>query len=210
MNNTDAPTFENTILALEESSPILDRTVAVFSNLDESNSSPEMQEIDSEFYALLSVHNDEVSMNPKLFERIKYLYDNRDSVDYTTAQRLLVEKSYKGFVRNGALLDDAAKEELKKVNANLSDLYLKFNKNLLSATNAFELVVTDSAQLSGIPATCVALAAETAANSSRSGQWVFTLHAPSRLPVLTYADNRDIRETMYKGYTNSCFIGRIQ
>ncbi len=207
INNPETPTFENTILALEESSPILDRTVAVFSNLDESNSSPEMQEIGSEFYSLLSVHSDEISMNPKLFERIKYLYDHRDSVDYTTAQRLLVEKSYKGFVRNGALLDDASKEELKKVNAKLSDLYLKFNQNLLSATNAFEIVISDSTQLSGIPSTCVALAAETAANSGRKGQWVFTLHAPSRLPVLTYADNRDLREMMYKGYTTLASSG---
>ena len=146
-------------------------------------------------------------MNPKLFERVKALYDNRDKAGYTTAQRRAVEQSYKSFVRNGALLDDAKKEELKAINTKLSDLYLKFNKNLLNATNAFELVVTDKSQLSGIPAPVVATAAETAAKKGMEGKWVFTLHAPSRLPVLQYADNRDIREKMYKGYTTQASSG---
>ena len=207
VNNPEKPTFENTINALDHSGPILDRVTAVFMNLDESNSNAQMDAIGAEFYPMLSAHGDEIAMNPKLFERVKALYDNRDKAGYTTAQRRAVEQSYKSFVRNGALLDDAKKEELKAINTKLSDLYLKFNKNLLNATNAFELVVTDKSQLSGIPAPVVATAAETAAKKGMEGKWVFTLHAPSRLPVLQYADNRDIREKMYKGYTTQASSG---
>ncbi len=208
VNNPAAPTLENTIIALDHSGPILEKVCMVFFNLDESNSTPEMVEIGEEFYPLYSTHTDEISMNPKLFERVKTLYDNRDKENYTPAQRLMIEKSYEGFVRNGALLDDAGKEVLKSLNSKLSDLYQKFNKNLLNATNEFELVVTDKAKLSGLPATSIAVAAEEAKSRGKEGQWVFTLHAPSRLPLLQYADDRDLREQMYKGYTTLASSGK--
>lgn len=205
--NTEAPTLENTIIALDHSSPILDKVCAVFFNLDESNSSPEMNAIGEEFYPLLSKHSDEIAMNPRLFERIKVLYDNRDKMNYSKAQRLLIEKSYESMVRNGALLDEANKSELKELNGKLADLYLKFNKNLLSATNAFSIVVDNKEELKGLPATSIAVAAEEAAKRGLEGKWVFTLHAPSRLPLLQYADNRDLREKMYKGYTTLASSG---
>lgn len=207
VNNPAEPTLENTIIALDHSGPILERVCNVFFNLDESNSTPEMTKIGEEFYPLYSAHTDEISMNPKLFERVKKLYDNRDNMNYTTAQKLMIEKSYESFVRNGALLDDAKKEELKNINGKLADLYQKFNKNLLNATNAFELVVDDESQLSGLPATSIAVAAEEAKTRGKEGKWVFTLHAPSRLPLLQYADNRDLREKMYKGYTTLASSG---
>ena len=159
-----------------------------------------MTAIGEEFYPLYSAHSDEISMNEKLFARIKTLYDNRDKMNYTKSQRLAIEKSYKDMVRNGALLNDADKAELKAINSRLSDLYLKFNKNLLTATNAFELVVDDKAKLSGLPETSIAVAAKGPTS-------VFTLHAPSRLPLLQYADNRELREKMYKGYTTLASSG---
>lgn len=207
VNNPEAPTFENTIVALDHSGPLLERVCLVFMALDESNSTPEMTAIGEEFYPLYSAHSDEISMNEKLFARIKTLYDNRDKMNYTKSQRLAIEKSYKDMVRNGALLNDADKAELKAINSRLSDLYLKFNKNLLTATNAFELVVDDKAKLSGLPETSIAVAAEEAAKRNMKGKWVFTLHAPSRLPLLQYADNRELREKMYKGYTTLASSG---
>jgi peptidyl-dipeptidase Dcp len=167
-----------------------------------------MTAIGEQFYPLLSAHSDEVSMNDKLFKRVKTLYDNRKSQKYTPAQLLLIEKSYKNFVRNGALLNDAQKAELKKINSNLSDLYQTFNKNLLAATNEFSIVVDDKAQLAGLPESVIATAAETANKRGLNGKWVFTLHAPCRLPVLQYADNRDLREKMYKGYTTLASSGK--
>ncbi len=207
VNNPEAPTFDNTIVALDHSGPILDRVCAVFMNLDESNSNAEMDAIGSEFYPLVSAHQDEISMNPKLFVRVKALYDARANAGYDRAQLRAVEQAYKSFVRSGALLSDSKKEELKNINSRLSDLYLKFNKNLLNATNAFDITVGDKSQLAGLPANVVASAAETASKRGLDGKWVFTLHAPSRLPVLQYADNRDLREKMYKGYTTLASSG---
>jgi len=207
VNNPEAPTFKNTIEALDHSGPILERVCAVFMNLDESNSNAEMDAIGAEFYPLVSAHQDEISMNPALFKRVKALYDNREKARYDKAQMRAVEQSYKNFVRNGALLSDAQKDELKAINGKLSDLYLKFNKNLLNATNAFAITIDDKSKLSGLPANVVATAAETAAKRGMEGKWVFTLHAPSRLPVLQYADNRDLREKMYKGYTSQASSG---
>jgi peptidyl-dipeptidase Dcp len=208
VNNPEAPTFENTIVALDHSGPILERVANVFFNLDESNSTPEMTEVGEEFYPLFSAHSDEVSMNPGLFKRIKTLYDNRESAGYTRAQLLAVEKAYKEMVRSGALLDSKKQEELKSINASLADLYQKFNKNLLSATNAFSIVVDNKKELSGLPATSIAVAkAEAEKRGLGDGKWVFTLHAPSRLPLLQYADSRSLREKMYKGYTSLASSG---
>ncbi len=207
VNNPDEPTFENTILALDRSGAILERVNLVFSGLSESNGSPEMDEIAAKAMPMVSQFSDEMMMNEGLFNRVKKLYDNRDSVDYTVAQRRAIEQSYKNFTRNGALLDSAGKAQLTDVNLKLTDLYLKFNKNLLEATNAFEIVVDDEADLAGIPANVVAKAAETAAQRGKEGKWVFTLHGPSRLPVLQFADNRDLRERMYRGYTSLASSG---
>lgn len=201
VNNPETPTFENTILAMDKSGELLERVSLVFFALSESDSSDEMVAVAEEAMPLVSAFQDEVSMNDGLFNRVKYLYDHRDETDYTTAQRYAIEKSYKSFTRNGALLDSARKEQLKQLNLRLTDLQLKFNKNLLDATNEFEIAVTDTAMLAGIPASTVATAAEEAAARGKEG-WVFTLHAPSRLPVLQYADNRDLRRQMYRGYTS--------
>ena len=205
VSNPEPATFENTIMPLERSGEILDRVATVFFALDESNSSPEMVEIAETFYPKYSQFGDEMTMNDALFQRIKTVYDNREGLD--PDQRRAVESYYKTFVRNGALLEADKKEELKAVNTDLANLYLTFNKNLLNATNAFEIVVEDSARLAGLPQSSIAQAADEAKSRGMEGKWVFTLHAPSRLPLLQFADDRDLRQQMYEGYTNLAFDG---
>lgn len=201
-DNKAKPTFDNTILAMEKSGQLLNRVMLVFSSLDETDNTPEMQALSEKIYPMVSAASDEISMNPKLFKRVKYLYDNRDKMNLSVAQKRAVEASYKSFTRNGALLNKKQQAELKAVNMRLTDLYLAYNKNLLAATNNFEIVVSDPAELAGIPAGIVATAATEAEKRGKAGKWVFTLHAPSRLPVLKYADSRDLRRKMYEGYIN--------
>ena len=183
--NPEAPTFANTILALDNISPTLERVMSVLMSLTEAHSSPELQTVSEELLPRYTAFSDEMMMNPALFQRVKYLYDRR----------------------NGALLDADKQARLKDVNSRLANLYIKFNKNLLEATNAFEIVVDNKEDLAGIPQSTVDNAAEEAKSRGKEGKWVFTLHAPSRLPVLQYADNRSIREKMWKGYTENAQSG---
>ncbi len=206
-NNPEKPTFDNTILAMEKSGELLQKVMLVFGALDETDNNAEMQAISEKAYPMTSVASDEISMNEKLFQRVKYLYDNRESLGLTGPQKRAVELSYKDFTRNGALLSAEKKEELKAINTRLTDLYLKFNRNLLASTNSFEIVVDNESELAGLPAGIVATAASEAASRGKSGKWVFTLHAPSRLPVLKYADNRELRRKMYEGYMNLASTG---
>ncbi len=201
-NNPATPTFDNTILAMEKSGALLEKVMLVFGALDETDNNEHMLAISEKAYPMVSAASDEIMMNDKLFKRVKYLYDNRDKLNLDGPQKRAVELSYKSFTRNGALLSAEKKEELKNLNNELTQLFLSFNKNLLASTNKFELVVTDPAELKGIPAGIVSTAAEEAAKRGKQGQWVFTLHAPSRLPVLKYADSRSLREKMYNGYMN--------
>ena len=202
-SSDETPTFENTIGAFEDAATLLNKVVLVFSALEESNSSPEMVEIAEEFYPELSQSQDAIMMNEKLFDRFKYLYENRDSLGLASDQVRAVETYYKDFVRAGALLSPEDKEKLMELNTQLTSLYLTFNKNLLNATNDFSIVIENEEELSGLPQSSIAVAAEEAKERGLGdGKWVFTLHAPSRLPVLQYADNRALREKMYKGYTS--------
>ncbi|MDE6207312.1 MAG: M3 family metallopeptidase [Muribaculaceae bacterium] len=205
VSNPDEPTFDNTIMPLEHSGDILERVAMVFFALDESNSSDEMVKIAETFYPTYSQFSDEMTMNDSLFTRIKHVYDNRDGLD--ADKKRAVEQYYKDFVRNGALLSAEDKEQLKAVNTELANLYLQFNKNLLNATNAFEIVVDDEARLAGLPEGSIAQAADEAKARGYEGKWVFTLHAPSRLPLLQYAADRDLRQQMYEGYTTLAFEG---
>ena len=199
--NPEEPTFENTILALDRSGLTLERVVMTFGALDEAHSTDELAKVSEEFYPRQQQWSDEVAMNPALFARIKSVYDRRDSLNLTTAQRRLVEKNYQQAVRQGAELAPAQQDSLKALNAQLTDLFLKFNKNLLNATNAFAITVTDSTRLAGLPASVVTAAAETATERGLpKGNWVFTLHGPSRLPVLQYAADRSLRKEMWEGY----------
>lgn len=208
VNNPQKPTFDNTILAMEKSGELSSRVMSVFGSLSECMSSPEMESVAEEFFPLYSAANDEIMMNDKLFARVKTIYDNLDKLKLDGPQRRAVEESYREFVRNGALLSPEKKEALKKLNNTLTELYLKFNKNLLNATNTFSIVIDNKDELAGLPASTVALAADEAASRGLKGKWVFTLHAPSRLPVLQFADNRDLRRKMYQGYTTLASSGQ--
>ena len=210
VSNSEKPTFANTILALDRSGELVEKTMMLFSALDEAMSSPELVDVAADVYAMYQQWGDEMSMNPELFKRVKYLYEQRDSMDLTVPQRRLIESTYKDFTRNGALLDAASQGSLKRLNADLTDMYLKYNKNLLNATNQFYVTVDDSSRLAGIPAANVAAAAEEAvARGLGEGKWVFTLHAPSRLPLLQYAADRELRRLVYEGYTSLASTGEF-
>lgn len=206
-NQKATPTFDNTILAMEKSGELTTRVMGVLMSLSEADSNPELQKVADEAMLLYGSTVDNVMMNDKLFERVKYLYDNRAKLGLSGPRRRAVEKSYRDFTRNGALLSAADKEELKKLNNRLTELYSKFNSNLLKATNSYQLVVDDPAMLSGLPESTIALAADEAKQRGLDGKWVFTLHAPSRLPVLQFADNRDLRRQIYEAYTTQASLG---
>ncbi|MBQ1986571.1 MAG: M3 family metallopeptidase [Muribaculaceae bacterium] len=200
--NPATPDFENTILALDNSGQLLNKVAYVFFALSESDNTPEMQELNPKISSLLTAHSDNMGMNADLFNRIHDVYNRRDSLGLNTAQLRLLDNYYKDFVRSGALLDEEKKAGLKVVNQQLSDAFIAFNENVLNGTNNWELVVENEAELSGLPEGTIATAAEEAKARGKEGKWVFTLHAPSRLAVLTYANNRDLREKIWKGYTS--------
>lgn len=194
----DVPTFENTVVALDQSGEILDRVSAVFGAIRGAQSDPDIQKIAEEISPMLSEHNDNIYLNVPLFERIKVVYADSLNPARTTEQKRLVEKYYKAFVRSGIALDDAQKDRLREINKELSLLSLSFGKNLLAETNNYELVIDNPADLSGLPADVISIAAETAKSKGMAGKWVFTLSKPSWLPFLQYADNRALREKLYK------------
>lgn len=210
VRNRAMPDFDNTILPLENLSPILDRVAGVFMHYNEALNTPEFAEIADEAIPLLNASQNKLYLNDQLFQRIKQVYDTRNDKGrkLTPVQKRVVEKYYRKFVERGANLPEAKKQELVDVNDKLSKLYIQFNRNLLNATNAFYITVFDKADLSGLPASSVNVASEEAAKRGLNGLWVFTLHAPSRLPVLQYADNRGLREAMYKGYTTLASQGQ--
>lgn len=205
--NRATPDFDNVILPLENLSPILERVSGVFYHYMEALNTPEFAEMADQAIPLLNDANNRVNLNDKLFDKIRQVYDSRDRLKLTPVQKRLVEKYYRQFAEQGAALPEDKKKELVKINDELSKLFIQFNRNLLNATNSFELVVYDKADLAGLPESSVAVAAEEATKRGLDGLWVFTLHAPSRLPVLQYADNRGLRQAMYKGYTSLASFG---
>jgi peptidyl-dipeptidase Dcp len=200
VSNTEAPTFSNTIEQLEFSGKLLNRTNTIFENLLSANTNDEMQKLAKEIAPAISSHYDEILMNPGLFKRIKSVYDNKENFDLTAEQKMLLDKTYKRFVRGGALLPEADKEKLKSINSELSVLALRFGDNVLADNNSFELVISDKKELSGLPRSVIQAAAQTAKERGKEGKWVFTLDKPSLIPFLQYADNRSLREKMFKGY----------
>lgn len=200
----DRADFDNTILALDNSGKLLNKVQYVFWALSESDGTPEMNKVAEEIRPLLTAHSDEVSMNNLLFSKVKAVYDNQKIYNLTRPQQRLLEKTYMSFVRNGALLSDADKETLKTLNQEIAAAQMQFNQNLLTENNTTEVVVDDASELAGLPESTVAEAAAQAEQRGKAGKWVFTVHAPSRLAVLTYADSRSLRERMYKAYMNIC------
>lgn len=205
--NPEAPTFDNTILPLDNLSPTLERVMSVMMALSEADADEQFQALTEKLLPQYTAFSDEMMMNEGLFKRVQTLYNNIDTVNQPLDERRAITDTYTSFVRQGALLDADKQAQLKKVNATLTDLYLKFNKNLLAANNAFEIVIDKQEDLAGLPQSTIDNAAAEAKARGKEGKWVFTLHAPSRLAVLQYADNRDLREKMWKGYTSNATSG---
>jgi len=205
--NRARPDLDNTILPLENLSPILDRVTGVFYHYESALNTDEFAAMAEEALPLLNEAANQMNLNDRLFQRIKAVYDDRDNLGLTDVQKRVVEKYYRSFAEQGAALPPEKKEQLIKVNDELSKLFVQFNKNLLNATNSFFVTVYDKEDLAGLPESSIGQAAEEAKKRGLDGLWVFTLHAPSRLPVLQYADNRDLRRRMYEGYTNLAFDG---
>ncbi len=195
-----APTFANTIESLEAGGDLLSRVSTVFFNLNNAHTSEAIQKIAQTIAPKLSRQGDDIALNPVLFQRVKAVYDQRNSLKLSPDQQRLLEKTYKGFVRGGAALPAEKQERLRKINEELSVLTLKFGQNVLAENNTYALIVERQEDLSGLPASLVNAAAEEAKKRNQPGKWAFTLQNPSIMPFLQYADNRALREQLLKAY----------
>src|SRR5690606_13035114 len=194
-NNPDLPTFENTIEALEFSGEQLDRVTSIFFNLNSAETNHEIQKIAQEVSPLLTELRNDILLNESLFERVKSVYENKSGLPLTSEQKMLLNRKYKSFSRNGANLTEDQKRELRKIDTELSKLSLSFGENVLAETNRFELQITDESELNGLPEGVIEAAKLLAEEREKEG-WIFTLDYPSYLPFMTYADNRDLRKKM--------------
>ncbi len=201
VNNTEKPTFSNTIEALEYANEELNKVCSILFNLNECDTSDEMQQIVVELTPEITRFEDSVNMNEKLFTRVKALYDNNEELCLTEEQSKLLDDYYKNFVRSGALLNDTDKKTLADINAELSELTQRFGLNTLNDTNIFTLHITSAEQLAGLPDTNIQAARKEAEEHGKEG-WEFTLHQPSYQPFMTYTDNRELREKMWRAYNS--------
>ena len=202
VNNSEAPTFENVIVALDNSSPILDRVSAIFYNMTEAETTDDLKELSIKLAPTLSEHSDNISLNQELFKKVDAVYQQKDALGLTTEQQRLLEETYKGFVRSGANLSLEKQARLREVNKELSTLGIKFSDNVLNENNAFKLYIDKEEDLAGLPDWFRQSAAEKAKEDGQEGKWLFTLGNASRLPFLQYSENRLLREQMYKAYIN--------
>ncbi len=204
INNTDKPTFGNTIVALEDSGEKLDHITSVLFNLNSAETDDTIQAIAREISPKLSEFSNYVSLNDQLFAKVKEIYGQKESLNLSPEDLYLLEKKYLGFVRSGANLEPVAKKRYAEITTELSQLSLQFGENVLAETNAYQLLITDEKDLSGIPETEREAAAQNAKSKGKSG-WLFTLHGPSFTAFMKYADNRDLREQMYRAYSSRGF-----
>lgn len=195
VNNVDAPTFENTTVALDFTGEKLNRITSIFFNLNSAETNDEIQKIAQEISPWLSEFRNDITLNEALFKRVKVVFDDKENLDLSPEQQMLLDKQYKGFARNGANLSDDKKSQLREIDAKLSKLSLKFGENVLAETNAFEMHLTDEKDVSGLPESVKEAAKEVAKSKEKEG-WIFTLDYPSYIPFLTYADNRQLRKKM--------------
>ena len=201
VDNGEEPTFENTILPLDKSGDLLTSVRRVFFNLSDANTNDSMQAMALEIAPMLSSHYDDIMMNDTLFKKIKVVYESRELSGLDKSQIRVVEKYYEDFVRNGAELNQADKEKLRKLNEELTSLSVRFGQNLLAETNeSYRLIIDNPEDLSGLPENVIDGAADAARADSLDGKWLFTLHKPSWIPFLQYSEKRDLREKIYRGY----------
>ena len=202
VESPEVATFENTIVALDNSAPVLDRVSAIFFNMTDAETTDALTELSMKMAPVLSEHEDNISLNEKLFKRVNDVYLQKDSLNLTTEQSRLLDKTYKRFVRSGANLSAEKQARLREINKELSTLGITFSNNVLNENNAFQLFVDKEEDLAGLPEWFRQSAAEEAKAAGQAGKWLFTLHNASRLPFLQYSENRPLREQMYKAYIN--------
>ncbi|PQJ79675.1 M3 family metallopeptidase [Polaribacter porphyrae] len=195
VKNTDTPTFENTTVALDFTGSKLGRITSIFFNLNSAETNEEIQKIAQEISPWLSEFRNDITLNKALFKKVKTIFDAKENLDLTAEQQMLLDKQYKGFARNGANLKEEDKNKLREIDAKLSKLSLKFGENILAETNAFELHLTNEKEVSGLPESVKEAASQLAKEQDKKG-YIFTLHYPSYIPFLTYADNRELRKKM--------------
>jgi len=208
INNPEAPTFRNTIEALEYVGETLDRIIGVFYNLLSLETNDEMERIALEVQPKLTEYSNDIRLNPILFARVKAVYDERANLNLTTEQTALLDKTYKGFARNGAALNEQQKEEYRAITTELGSLSLRFDQNVLAATNAFTIVIppSDSAKVNYMPSFVIEGMAQEAKDANVEG-WMVTLQAPSYFPFLTYSKERELKERLWKAYNSRALGG---
>ena len=204
VNNTETPSFKNTIEALDFSGQELNRISSLFFNLNSAETNDEIQKIAQEVSPLLSEFNNDIALNNALFERIKEVYNQRETLNLNAEQTTLLNKCYKSFSRNGANLPEDKKEQLREIDKELSKLKLKFGENVLAETNRFEMLITNKNDLSGLPEGAIEAAKQLAESKNKEG-WLITLDYPSYIPFMTYADNRELRKKLSLAYGSRAF-----
>ena len=208
VNNPEAPTFENTILELEYAGGKLNTVAGIFYNLNEANTNDRMQEIAEQISPMMTEYSLSIMLNPKLFERVKAVYEQRENLNLSQEEAKLLEKTYKGFADNGANLSEEEKAKYSKIQEELSLATLKFGKNTLGATNAFTMHLTNEDDLAGLPPFAKDAAALEAKNRNLEG-WVITLQQPSYSPFMQYSEKRELREKLWKAYNSKCLEGEF-
>lgn len=208
VKDTAAPTFENTIVALERSGSLLSRVQYIFYNLLEAETCAEMDSIAEEISPLETEHSNNVTLNGELFKRVKAVYEQRDALKLSPEEDMLLVKTYESFEKNGANLSEEGKEKFRELSKKLSLLTLKYGQNVLSATNAYKLNVTDKADLAGLPDAIIEAAAQKAKSNEMEG-WVFDLTYPSYAPFMKYAENRELRKQLYMAYNTKAASGEF-
>lgn len=203
----DPADFSNTIEALERSGELLDRASSVFFNLNSAETNDELQAIARDISPLLSEFSNDILLNEQLFERVKAAYDRANKEELTPEQQMLLNKTYKGFVRNGALLNDEQKTKLRQIDVALSKLSLEFGEHVLAETNRYEMVLENESDLDGLPEHAKEMAAQTAKEKGHEGKWVITLDYPSYVPFMTYATNRELRKALSLAFSSKGFKG---
>ncbi len=203
IRNPKKPTFSNTIEALENSGELLDKVTPVFGNMLGAETSDELQALAQKLMPLLNEHSNNITLNEQLFARVKEVYQQKKTLKLNLEQSKLLDNVYESFIRHGANLQGEARDQYRQLSNELSTLTLTFSENNLKETNNYQLLLTDKADLAGLPEMIVDAAAETAKSKGKDG-WMFTLQAPSFVPFLTYADNRELRHTLYLAYNTKC------
>ncbi|MBC7537948.1 MAG: M3 family metallopeptidase [Bacteriovorax sp.] len=208
--NTEPESFKNVVEALEYAGPEVELISGIFFNLHSAETNDDIQAIAKEFSPILTEYGNDISLDQELFLKIKKVWDNKDKFNLNEEQMMLLEKSYKSFVRNGALLNDKEKEVMRDISKQLSTLGLQFGDHILKETNEFLMLIDNRDDLKGLPEDVVEEAALTAKEKGQEGKWGFTLAYPSVIPFLTYASNRELRKKMYLANSTKGFKGDDQ